>query len=258
MNYKKLLSILIFSFFFVCVFAITTTKTLTANYNGGNEDIIYKVNCKSGFATAFELPRGKDIKEFVIGDPKFWKAEASGRFGFVKPFNKGLHTSLSIITTEDEIFVFSLVENSSSPVVAKVKIEKENEDFFKNKMRKEIREKVNRKAEILKEKFERELEKQKEEIFRDILFSINKNYRITNNTFNIKSVVDNGIFTYILFGNTQEKPAVYIATKNKIKEFEPIKYVEKNGYYEIHRVITGKEKIFLKSGKKITKIEKKR
>lgn len=242
-------------FFVSSVIVFAGAKTKVCNFDGLNSNKIYTIYCRIGFATAFEVPKGTEIREFVIGDPKLWKAEASGRYGFVRPFKKGINTSLSIITTNDEIFVFDLVE-SDKTVVGKVIVEKDNTNFFKNKVKREVATKVVEKEKIIKAEYEAKLEAEKEKIFKDLLFSINKNYIVKNNVFQVGEVADNGVFTYITFQG-QDKPAVYVAKRNKKKNFEPVKYVEKDGYYEVHYILEPGEKFYLKLGEKVSYIKRK-
>jgi type IV secretory pathway VirB9-like protein len=100
-----LLSFLFLFFITVKVFAAGTVKTL--NYR---PDKIYTVNCKPGFATDFKFK--SKILAFALGDQVRWIAQPVLNNLFVKPIEKHLETSLSVITQKRS---YQFIVSSQNP-----------------------------------------------------------------------------------------------------------------------------------------------
>ena len=88
-----------------------------------------------------------------------------------------------------------------------------------------------------------------------LLAAANSRYRVKGQAFQIRRVVDDGVFTYLVMPGSRERPAVFRGRSDKDKELQPVKYVDKGEYYQIHHVLAGGEKFFLKAGDNIAEIE---
>jgi len=204
---------------------------------------IQKVYCQVGFATVFELPEGKRIRDFVIGDPSAWKAETNGLFGFVSPRGVGFQTSLSIITEENELVVFQLLEKSldkTQPVSARVRVVANSNmfQFFAPKN---------------SEQKEEAAEKNEHEGGRPVPDKFKRKYKVHGKNFLVSLSGEDGIFTYIILGKSQDRPALFFVNEREDSSkriLEPVKYVDKGDYYLVHRRLASRrEKFVLKLGK---------
>jgi len=213
-------------------------KTLICTFAEGQAEDVYKVFCQVGFATVFELPEGERIRDFVIGDPAGWKAESNGLFGFISPRGPGLQTSLSIITDENRLFVFNLVERSLESVretTARVKITLQSEEFFVN--RGEDKPKGEEQGVDGPAPAEREMRRR---------------YKVHGKNFAVTRAGDDGVFAYIWLAKAQDRPALFLlnSKEGEKRVLEPVKYVDKGDYYLVHRRLAfRKERFVLKLGK---------
>lgn len=221
------------------------TAIMYCDYNGEDTDTIYSVPVQINYATVFELPAGKEIKNIVIGDPNTWRAtvDDDGKICFVKPLEQGIRTSLTIVTTDNKILVFNLIENTIFPekaTIAKVKIIMRADEFFISRNR----DKAGKKT----------IQEKKEAEILQFIRKKTKKYRVKNNQFFIENVVDDGVFTYLYVPKAQYRPAVYFREASG-KKLEPVRYVDKGEYFVVHKVLVKKGEIFLlKLGKTETEI----
>ena len=137
---------------------------------------------------------------------------------------------------------------------ALVVVDVHDPSFFQSRVDQEAASLLQLKSAALEKDYQARLEKETGEARRKLLFSLETRYRIRNDQFLIQKAVDDGIFTYVLMPYAQERPAVFVAERDKEKELQPVKYVDLGEYYQIHRVLSAGEKFFLKSGDKTTEI----
>lgn len=246
-------------------------RTSAVVFEYEHTDIIYNIYTKIGFATAIELSEGQSIKHFVIGDPKWWKAESEGRFSFVRPLETGIQTSLAIITMDGKILVLNLIEISELEkqgngveLIAKAKLKFVDDKFFgerakdhylsKDEQLVEVQEEQQKKEKIDSLKQDRLIKaKVAEERFR-VISNLRQNYKIKDKHFSIESVSDDGIFTYMNVESSRIRPAVFINRDDD--KLEPVKYIDRNGIYIVHAVLKRYEQFVLKLGKKVSTVKR--
>lgn len=87
-------------------------RTLKCDFDGENQDKVYRVMAAVEVGTTFRLPEGWKVADFVVTDPKSFHAESNGTIGIVTPLVPDKTTSVSIFTENEKLFVFSV---SSQP-----------------------------------------------------------------------------------------------------------------------------------------------
>ena len=232
-----------------------TTDVLKADFTGTNIDNVYQVVTKLGCHTTFELPSNKRIKHFIIGDQKLWKAESDGKYAFVKPIQNGIETTITIVTTDEAMFQFTVAEESSigeTDFHKKVKILFEDEAPMIAPARKS-----NEISEVSLEEVRREVEQKMSRQKTSMLKNLDNNFRIKKNVFGILNVFQDGIFTYIDLSKTQVRPAVFLVNKRDKAKMEPVNFTDEEGIFTIHRVLGKDEFFLLKNGREYSQISKK-
>jgi len=250
-------------FVFLCLafsfsFAAVAPVTQVCNFDGDNQDRVYTIRTIPGVGTTFRLPDGWEIQDFVVTDSKSFYGQSNGVIGTVKPLEPGKDTSVVIYTTNGKLFTFHLNSSPSEEVDVLVVIDIHDQTFFNQKIRIKAEQMASEKTAHLKMEFQTKNAKSIQENKEKMLFSTNTEYAVKDNHFKIKKTVDDGVFTYLLLPEAQERPAVFVHPhgKKKEKEFQPVKYVDNGNYYTIHKVLSGREKFFLKYGDKITEIQR--
>ncbi len=205
-------------------------KVLNVVCDGRNGTSILKIGCETNCTTMFVLPPDEMIAD-IIEPTGEWVINCDNkRFVYVVPVKRGIHTSLDLITRNSKIYSFILEEVSKrgrdSDVVKKVII-RENISYF------------NSDTKSIKPVPKYKLNNRR----------INDRYRIKDKNFRIEKVEDDGILTKIYLPMSQIRPAVFIRGKGKRSKLEPVRYSDMEGCYIVHRVISKKEMIILKSGK---------
>ena len=234
-------------------------RTLVCNFDGDNSTKIYKVVTAPGVGTTFRLPEGWKITDFVVTDPKVFHAESNGSIGIVTPLAPDKNTSVSIYTDTDKLFVFFL---SSKPepsgyVDQLVVVECNNLQFFNQKVRNEARKLTKEELDAAETRCNARLEEKTRQLREQLLFSINNRYKINDPYFSISKVSDDGIFTYVRLGKSQNRPAVYVGESNNQKNLEPVKYTDEGEYYIVHRVLPpGENRFFLKLGNWVSEVKR--
>lgn len=239
---------------FICFFKINAVKTCVADFSYKKDiNTIYNIYTKMDYVTTIQLPNDKDVKH-IINDNSILKAESDGRFVFIEPLEIGIFTSLSIITEDELLFSFNVIEISEQTnkdifLVTKAIIKLNNSMIktIKNKNEKTINKKENEivKKDILKKKIE--------EGKRLLIKSLSTSYKIKDKYFNTKSVSDDNNFTYINI-KSQFRPVVYLNQNED--ELKPLNFVDEDGIIIINHVLEKKERFVLKLGKKISFIWK--
>ena len=228
---------------------------LRADFTGTKIDNVYQVVTKLGCHTTFELPSSKKIKHLIIGDQKLWKAESDGKYAFVKPIQNGIETTITIVTTDEAMFQFTVAEESAigeTDFHKKVKILYEDEGPMIAPARKSIKA-----DEVNLEEIRREVEQKMSRQKTSMLKNLDNKFRIKKNAFGILNVFQDGIFTYIDLSKTQVRPAVFLVNKRDKAKMEPVNFTDEEGIFTIHRVL-GKDEIFLlKNGREYSQISKK-
>ena len=238
-------------------FAAPEPRTLICDFDGENASKIYSIKTMPGIGTTFRLPDGVKITDFVVTDSKNFYAESNGTIGIVTPITLDKSTSVSIYTDNDKLFVFSVSSEKSNVVDQLVVVQSTDMQLFNSRIRGEANAIAEGQRAQLAARFEADLEQQTAQLRKHLLFSINSDYRLTNNIFNIDRVSDDGVFTYVRLARSQERPAVFIGEAGKPKTLEPVKYTDEGDYYVIHRVLTQSDKGFvLKLGDKTSEIRK--
>lgn len=246
------------SFSLVLVLAIftpaVTPLTVECNFDGGNRNRVYSLVSGAGAGTTFRLPDGWAIQDFVVTNSKSWFGQSNGAIGIVKPLELDRDTAVVITTANGQCFVFHLSSRQAEEVAALVVVDIHDQNFFQTRVQRETAQLVEQQTALLEKQYQEKLEKQTEENKKKLLFSLTTAYQVKNNQFQIKKAVDDGIFTYVLLPDAQERPAVFVGGKDKAKELQPVKYVDRGEYYQVHHILQAGEKFFLKSGDKTAEI----
>ncbi|HOB54198.1 MAG TPA: TrbG/VirB9 family P-type conjugative transfer protein [Acidobacteriota bacterium] len=232
--------------------AAITPRTVECNFDGANRNKVYSLTCSPGVGTTFRLPDGWEIQDFVVTDSKNWFGQSNGTVGIVKPLEPDQDTAVVISTPHGQCFVFHLSSRPAEDVAALVVVDVHDANFFQSRVSREAAQLIQQKSTALEKEYQGRLEKETGEARKKLLFSLETRYQVKNDQFLIQKAVDDGIFTYVLMPYAQERPAVFVAERNKDKELQPVKYVDLGEYYQIHRVLSGNERFFLKSGDKTT------
>jgi type IV secretory pathway VirB9-like protein len=242
---------------FLCTGVVAATDVkdvLQADFNGTKSDNVYQIVTKIGCHTTLELPSGKKIKHFIIGDQKLWKAESDGKYAFVKPIQAGIETTISIITTDEKMFQFTVVEASAigeNSFHKKVKIIYEDDEPM-------IKRVAPVEAIASRSPSDEELKEKTDELFNerkiDLIKKLDYRFKIKKNKFDIKAVYQDGVFTFIDLSKTQIRPAVFLTTEKEKEKLEPVNFTDDNGIYTIHRILAPGECFILKNGTKYSKI----
>ena len=112
-------------------------RTLKCDFDGENQDKVYRVMAAVGVGTTFRLPEGWKVADFVVTDPKSFHAESNGTIGIVTPLVPSKTTSVSIFTENEKLFVFSVSSEPSDYADQLVLIQSSNLQFFNQKVRSE-------------------------------------------------------------------------------------------------------------------------
>ena len=234
-----------------------TPRTQICDFDGENSAKIYSLVTMPGIGTTFRLPDGVKITDFVVTDTRNFHAESNGIIGIVTPIALDRSTSVNIYADNDRLYVFNLSSRQSAVVDQLAVIQSSSQELFKQRVRSEAQVIAQDQGAVMAARFESDLEKETAQIRRQLLFSINSNYRVTGNIFAIDAVSDDGVFTYIRLARSIERPVVYLGEVSKPKELETVKYTDEGDYYVIHRVLTQSDKGFvLKLGDKTSEIKR--
>ena len=253
---KTLLMLAAFMLLIGNVFA-QTPRTQICNFDGENESKIYSLVTMPGIGTTFSLPDGVKITDFVVTDTRNFHAESNGVIGIVTPITFDKSTSVNIFADNEKLYVFNLSSRSSSVVDQLVVIQSSDQQLFRNRVREDAQRMAQDQSAALAARFEADLEKETTQVRKQLLFSINNNYRITGNVFAIDAVSDDGIFTYIKLARSIERPVVYLGEAGKPKELELVKYTDEGDHYVIHKVLSPQDKGFvLKLGDRTSEIRR--
>ncbi len=219
----------------------TRTTSLTADFSGANKDRVYNIFTCTGYTTTVVMPEKRSAKHVVCGDVSSWRMECDGKFIFLKPLRHSLHTSLTIVTHTNRVYIFNLIEDSGKSrdyeITAKVNIKDEPEVLVQ----------VNREV--------KPAGQQEQGFPFSPLKAKNHRYRVKKNRFFVEKVFDDGIFTYIYMPRAQVKPAIFI---KRGRGKEAVKYVDSGDWVVVHTVIQKGEKILLIVGSRRSKIIRRR
>jgi len=222
------------------------------NFDELNKNHVYTVHTRPGIGTTFKLPDGWEIDDLVVMNTKYFYGESNGVIATVKALASNKDTSVVIYTTSGRLFVFLVTSRQQSKVDTLVVCEVNDQKMFKKIHHSKLKNSIV--ARPMKVAKNRPPLKSGEKL--RLLFGTHSDYQVKRNYFQVKKVVDDGVFTYISMAQSQIRPSVFISRKNKVKTFEPVKYVDKGDYYMVYRVPLDGEKLFLKAGNKITEIKK--
>ena len=233
-------------------------RSVTCDFDGEYSTSICSLTTAPGIGTTFRLPDGVHIRDFVVTDPVNFYAESNGTIGVVTPRAANKSTSVNIYADNDKLYVFYLASEASPHYADQLAVVKSTEyQLFQNRVRSEAQAIAQDQRAELAARFEADLEQQTAQIRKQLLFSINSDYRITGNVFAVDGVSDDGVFTYVRLARSQERPVVYLGEAGKPKDLEPVKYTDEGDHYVIHRVLTPSDKGFvLKLGGKTSEIRK--
>ena len=237
--------------------AAKTPRTKVCNFDGENKTKVYEIAAAVGIGTAFQLPEGWEIQDFVVSDSKFFFGQSNGKIGVVKPLAESKETSVIVYTTNDKLFTFHISTKPGEEVDEMVIIDVHDESFFGQKVAREASRLVRDRMQSMEMAKDREKEAEVDRTQKDTLQAADTNYVLDGNPFLVDKVVDDGVFTYIWLPRCQSKPGVFVAKKDSPKELEPVKYVDLGDHFQVHRVLRGKEKIFLKNGETVCEIRRK-
>ena len=236
--------------------AAITPQTVECNFDGANRHKVYSLASATGVGTTFRLPEGWEIQDFVVTNNKSFFGQSNGTVGVVKPLEPNADTSVILSTSNNQCFVFHLTSKPAEEVAALVVVDIHDQNFFNTRVGREVADQVRQKTDALEKEHQAQMEKETAEARQKLLFSLETDYQVKNDCFQVRRVVDDGIFTYILLPGSQDRPAVFVAERNKEKELQPVKYMDLGDYYQVHRVLSGSEKFYLKSGDRTTEISK--
>jgi type IV secretory pathway VirB9-like protein len=224
--------------------------TLNADFTGSHQNQVYSIFSKTDYVTTVVLPKKRSAKHVVCGDIKAWSLQCDGKFIFIKPLRHSLHTSLTIVTDNNRVYIFNLIEQSlksrTYEITAKVNIKDEQDNLH------------------LKRDEPHQFSKESNPTFNDYhnhksrlttAGAVKVRYRVKKNRFHIEEVYDDGIFTYIYMPHAQVKPAIFI---KRGRHKEPVKYVDNGDRIVVHGVIHKREKLVLVVGNRTSKIVRKR
>jgi len=232
-------------------------RTQICDFDGENAAKVYSLVTMPGIGTTFRLPDGVRINDFVVTDTRNFHAESNGVIGIVTPIALDKSTSVNIFADNDKLYVFNLTSKDSYFVDQLVVVQSSDMQLFNNRIRGEAQAIADEQRVRLAARFEADLQQQTAQLRKHLLFTVNSDYRVTGNHFNIDRVSDDGVFTYVRLSNSQERPVVYIGEAGKPKDLEPVKYTDEGDYYVIHRVLTASDKGFvLKLGDKVSEIKR--
>jgi len=232
-----------------------TPKTRVCNFEGANRNQVYTIHTTVGVGTTFRLPDGWEISDFVVTDTKYFHGESNGVIATVKALENGHETSVILYTGNDRLFVFHLTSDKSGPVDSLVVIEAGEERLYSKRTTPKTQAKTDKEPEADPKvtKAARDLAEAEKQRY---LFGTHTDYRVRNNHFAIKRVVDDGVFTYVHLPDSQERPAVFVSDSRDAKTLQPVKYVDNGTYYVVHRVVSGRERLYLKAGERIAEIRR--
>lgn len=235
-----------------------TPRSQVCDFDGENATKICVLTTAPGIGTTFRLPDGVRIRDFVVTDPVNFHAESNGVIGVVTPRTSEKNTSINIFGDNERLYVFHLTSANTPPYVDQLAVVKSTEyQLFQNRVRSEAQAIAQDQRAEMAARFEADLQRETAQIRRQLLFSLNTNYRITGNAFEIDGVSDDGIFTYVRLSRSQERPVVYLGEASKPKDLEVIKFTDEGDHYVIHRVLTPSDKGFvLKLGDKTSEIRR--
>jgi len=233
-------------------------RSQICDFDGENAASICSLTTTPGIGTTFRLPDGVRIRDFVVTDPTNFHAEHNGVIGVVTPRTVEKSTSINIYADNDRLYIFHLSAVKNPFYVDQLAVVKSTEyQLFQNRVRSEAQTIAQEQRAEMAARFEADLERETAQIRRQLLFSINSNYRVTGNAFSIDSVSDDGVFTYVRLAGAQERPVVYLGEAGKPRDLETVKYVDEGDHYVIHRVLGQSDKGFvLKLGDKTVEIRR--
>ena len=235
-----------------------TPQSRICDFDGENAAAICSLQTKPGIGTTFRLPDGVRIRDFVVTDPTNFHAESNGVIGIVTPLANSKSTSINIYADNDKLYVFYLSSMAEPSYVDQLAVVKSTEyQLFQTRVRSEAQTIAEGQRTEMAARYEADLEKESTRLRKQLLFSINNDYRINGNVFAIEAVSDDGIFTYVKLARSQERPVVYLGEAGKLKNLEVVRYTDEGDHYVIHRVLTPSDKGFvLKLGDKTSEIRR--
>ena len=240
-------------------YAAPRPRTIICDFDGENTAKVWQIYTALGIGTTFRLPEGVKISDFVVTDPKNFHAESNGLIGIVTPLSVNKSTSVSIHTDDDRLFVFNLSSEPKPEVDQLVVVQSSVSQLFNQRVRNDARKIAEERTAVVEARCAADMVQQAEQIRKQMIFSINGNYRITGNLFDIDRVADDGIFTYIRLARSQERPVVYLGEAKDLKKLEPVRYTDEGDHYVIHRVLSPEDKGFvLKLGDRVGEIRRNR
>ena len=239
-------------------FAQQQPRSQICDFDGENATSICSLTTTPGIGTTFRLPDGVGIRDFVVTDPVNFHAESNGVIGVVTPRIADRNTSITIFGDNDKLYVFHLRAVGNPSHVDQLAVIKSTDfQLFQNRVRNEAQAIAQDQRAEMAARFEADLEQQTAQVRRQLLFSINNNYRITGNAFAIDGVSDDGVFTYVRLARSQERPVVYLGEAGKPRDLETVRYTDEGDHYVIHRVLTPSDKGFvLRLGDKTSEIRR--
>ena len=249
-------------FMFALLFTINVfgqmPNTRVCDFDGENATQICSLTTTTGIGTTFRLPDGMKIKDFVITNPTNFHAESNGAIAIVTPRRNNVSTSVNIVSDNDKLFVFYLTSAGEPEQVDQLTIVQSTDyQLFQDHVRSTAQSLLQEQRTVDAMRFDAELERQIAQTRKQLIFSLNSNYRLIGNGFPIDGVADDGVFTYVNLSRSQERPPVYIGDASKVKELEVVKYADQGDHYVIHRVLTHQDKGFvLKLGNKTIEIRR--
>jgi len=238
--------------------AAQTPQSRICDFDGANAAQICSLQTAPGIGTTFRLPDGVRIRDFVVTDPINFYAESNGVIGIVTPLADSKSTSINIYADNDKLYVFFLSSVAEPNYVDQLAVVKSTEyQLFQNRVRSEAQTIAREQQTEMAARFEADLEKESARLRKQLLFSVNSDYRVTGNVFAIDAVSDDGVFTYVKLARSQERPVVYLGEAGKPKTLEVVKYTDEGDHYVIHRVLSQSDKGFvLKLGDKASEIRR--
>src|SRR5262245_16390002 len=153
-------------------------RTLKCDFDGENQDKVYRVMAAVGVGTTLRLPEGWKVADFVVTDPKAFHAESNGIIGIVTPLAPDKITSVSIFTENEKLFVFSVSSEPSDYTDQLVLIQSSNLQYFNQKVRSEAQRLARERIEAAETQCQANQELKAKEIRQKLLFSLNSNYQI--------------------------------------------------------------------------------
>jgi type IV secretion system protein VirB9 len=220
-------------------------RVRVVNYNA--EDVVH-IKTYFGVSTHIKFGEGEDITHVAVGDSLAWKIVPAENHLFIKPQAEQGDTNLTVVTTKrDYQFVVTVAKHN----------EKDTKAWMDKNLIYSLTFKYPEDERLAKLKaFEVENEKREEAKVNDITlgarYSKNLNY-LTKGDVSVSPTKawDDGQFTFLVFGNNADLPAVYEEDLETGDESLINTSVKDGNIIVVHKIV---QNLILRKGKKVAAV----